>query len=125
MFPNVLQQEVVNFLNVCEDQKILKNKYLSKAIKKIWMKNSKCHHTVGNDHFGKHVSYFINDIQHRDNGPAFEYDDGYKVWYQFGKLHRTDGPARVNPNGFEEYFINNQQYTEVKFNAFIKTNDSY
>ena len=30
---------------------------------------------------------------HREDGPAVEYADGSKGWYQNGKLHRIDGPA--------------------------------
>lgn len=32
-------------------------------------------------------------LLHRDSGPAVEWADGTKVWYQHGKRHRVDGPA--------------------------------
>lgn len=35
--------------------------------------------------------------RHREDGPAFERNDGFKEWYQFGKLHREDGPAKLWP----------------------------
>ena len=39
-------------------------------------------------------SYYNNAGElHRDEGPAIEYADGDKFWYQNGNLHRTDGPA--------------------------------
>lgn len=31
--------------------------------------------------------------RHREDGPAVEYADGSKYWYQNGELHREDGPA--------------------------------
>jgi hypothetical protein len=38
--------------------------------------------------------YFVNDLLHRDDGPAFESGSrNSKEWYQHGLLHRLDGPA--------------------------------
>ena len=37
--------------------------------------------------------YYLNDILHREDGPAIEYANGEKHWYKNGKLHRDDGPA--------------------------------
>ena len=36
--------------------------------------------------------YLYNEL-HCDDGPAVVYANGQKEWYQFGKLHRLDGPA--------------------------------
>jgi hypothetical protein len=38
-------------------------------------------------------------LLHRDDGPAIEYSDGEKVWYQHGLRHRIDGPALEHANG--------------------------
>jgi len=43
---------------------------------------------------------------HREDGPAVEYVDGSKFWYQNDKLHREDGPAVVNVNGIKRWYIN-------------------
>jgi hypothetical protein len=43
---------------------------------------------------------------HREDGPAMEYVDGSKFWYQNDKLHREDGPAVVNVNGIKRWYIN-------------------
>jgi len=32
-------------------------------------------------------------VYHRLDGPAIEYDNGYKAWYVNGTLHRLNGPA--------------------------------
>ena len=58
-----------------------------------------------------------HSIQHRENGPAVEYADGDKFWYQNGQFHRIDGPAVVYSNGQEEWYINDRQLTEVEFLA--------
>lgn len=47
---------------------------------------------------------------HRDDGPAVEWYDGTKNWYQNGQLHRTDGPAIERSNGTKEWFQNGQRH---------------
>ena len=56
-------------------------------------------------------------ILHRENGPAVEYADGDKFWYQNGQFHRIDGPAIVYSNGQEEWYINDRHLTEAEFLA--------
>ena len=46
---------------------------------------------------------------HREDGPAIEFANGGKKWYQHGKLHREDGPAIERPNGPNQWFIENQK----------------
>lgn len=40
-----------------------------------------------------------NGRYHRVGGPAIEFADGSKYWYQHGNLHRTGGPAVEYPEG--------------------------
>ncbi len=56
---------------------------------------------------------------HRSDGPARECADGHKEWLQNNKLHRLDGPAIIYANGQckEEYWINNNSFTEEEFHA--------
>jgi hypothetical protein len=42
---------------------------------------------------------------HRDEGPAVEWHDGVKFWYQNGKLHREDGPAVIWRNGAKYWYL--------------------
>jgi hypothetical protein len=52
--------------------------------------------------------YHFNLLEqlHRNNDlPAIEYFDGSKKWYRKGQLHRLDGPAVINSDGTEEYYI--------------------
>lgn len=42
------------------------------------------------------LHYFDKDLKlHRDGGPAWVHRQGDEEWYQHGKLHRLDGPART------------------------------
>jgi len=34
------------------------------------------------------------------DGPAITFADGGQHWYQYDKLHRTDGPAFTCPGGY-------------------------
>lgn len=38
-------------------------------------------------------------------GPAIEYVNGTRIWYQNGLLHREDGPAIEWFHGTKEYWI--------------------
>ena len=56
-------------------------------------------------------------IRHRENGPAIEYSNGDRVWYQNGQRHRIDGPAVVYANGSKAWYINDNAMTEAEFLA--------
>ena len=47
---------------------------------------------------------------HRDEGPAVEWPDGSKGWFQNGQYHRTDGPAIERANGTKEWVQNGQRH---------------
>ena len=47
-----------------------------------------------------------HSIRHRENGPAVEYSNGDKLWYQNDQLHRIDGPAIDRANGHKEWWQN-------------------
>jgi hypothetical protein len=59
------------------------------------------------DKFGnKHWRNSKGDL-HRIGGPAVEWRDGDKDWYQNGQYHRTDGPAIEYQNGdITTWFVN-------------------
>jgi len=61
-------------------------------------------------------AWFINGKLHREDGPAVEYVDGHKVWYINGELHREDGPAVEYANGDKAWWINGNELTEEEFN---------
>ena len=56
-------------------------------------------------------------ICHRLDGPAVEWIDGSKAWYQNGHLHRLDGPAVDWNDGYKGWYIEGVQYSEEEFKA--------
>jgi hypothetical protein len=42
---------------------------------------------------------------HRLDGPALEYPNGDKYWYQYGNFHRQGGPALEYSGGYKEWWI--------------------
>ncbi len=53
--------------------------------------------------------------KHRLDGPAMEFADGTKQWYQNDLLHRLDGPAIERPNGYKAWWVNGEEYTEEEY----------
>ncbi len=42
-----------------------------------------------------------------------------KAWFANGVPHREDGPAFVYEDGTEEYWLNGVEYSEEEFNALM------
>ena len=77
-------------------------------------------------------SWWLNGKHHREDGPAIERANGNKEWYLNGKRHREDGPAIERFGGSKswwlngkEWWLNDIQYTEEKFNAKMKPVKEY
>jgi len=68
--------------------------------------------------------YISNGKYHREDGPAFEYSDGYKEWYIHGKLHRENGPAIEHPGGGASYYLNGVYFSEQDYWKEIKKRKS-
>lgn len=51
-------------------------------------------------------------IFHREGGPAIEYANGTKEWYQNGKLHREDGHAIEWMDGTKQWWLNGKLHRE-------------
>jgi hypothetical protein len=70
--------------------------------------------------------YYLNDLLHREDGPAVEWTDGYKAWLINGEHHREDGPAIEweNGNGKLEYFLNDEKYSKQDYWKEIKKRKS-
>jgi hypothetical protein len=56
---------------------------------------------------------------HRLDGPAVEFNSGYKEWWFEGRIHREDGPAVVFPSGDKNWWLDSINYKtkEDWFNA--------
>tara|TARA_R110000868_G_scaffold99024_4_gene272664 strand:- start:19764 stop:20024 length:261 start_codon:yes stop_codon:yes gene_type:complete len=53
--------------------------------------------------------WYLNDLRHREDGPAYEGADGTKFWYLNGELHREDGPSIEFYNGYKEWFYHGKR----------------
>ena len=49
-----------------------------------------------------------NGRLHRTDGPARIYPSGTQSWWQNGRRHREDGPALVRPDGHHEWWVDDQ-----------------
>jgi hypothetical protein len=63
--------------------------------------------------------WWLNGKRHRTDGPAVEWINGSKLWYQHDKLHREDGPAIERADRSREWYLNGQEYSEQDFNKLI------
>jgi hypothetical protein len=59
--------------------------------------------------------WFNNNRHHRLKGPAREWSDGSKEWWVNDKLHRLDGPAREWANGDRSWWIDYKELTQQQF----------
>ena len=62
------------------------------------------------------TEYRVDNIYHRDDGPAIEFASGDRFWFQSGKLHREDGPAVTYFNRPARWFLDGVEYSEEEFN---------
>jgi len=61
--------------------------------------------------------WYQNDKLHREDGPAIERPDGSTEWYVNDKLHREDCPAIERPNGYKAWYLNDEELTAAEFKA--------
>jgi hypothetical protein len=52
---------------------------------------------------------------HREDGPAYENPNGYRVWYINGMIYREDGPAVIFSDGEEWYYLNGKEYSKEEW----------
>ena len=65
--------------------------------------------------------WWQNDQRHRTDGPAMTHTDGFSVWFQNGLRHRTDGPAVEYADGSKEWWLNGKRCTKQNYHARLKT----
>jgi hypothetical protein len=63
--------------------------------------------------------WYLNDLYHREDGPAVVEEDGHKEWWIEGKKHRTDGPAVEYLNGSKYWYLNNQRLDIIPQDVLI------
>jgi hypothetical protein len=54
--------------------------------------------------------WLLDDVYHRENGPAIEDADGNKEWWVKGRKHRADGPAIEWMDGTKEWWVNGKRH---------------
>jgi len=59
-----------------------------------------------------HKEWYLNDVLHREDGPAIESADGTKSWYLNGERHREDGPAIEWASGDKFWYLNGKLHHE-------------
>lgn len=57
---------------------------------------------------GRKIWRLPNGLCHREDGPAVEWPDGTKEWYQHGRYHRKNGPAVELADGSKKWFLHGQ-----------------
>ena len=77
------------------------------------------------DEYGEY--WYLNDMYHREDGPAIIYAYGSQLWWINNKLHREDGPAVIHSDGTKFWWVNDKNITtEVNkwFNDYNLTYDT-
>lgn len=54
----------------------------------------------------------ISKMNHREDGPAVEFVNGTRWWFNNGKKHRVDGPAVEYIDGSEEWWVDDVRHRE-------------
>ena len=64
----------------------------------------------------------LNSLSKMDsNMIEYQVDEyGIQRWYQNGKLHRTDGPAIICPDGKQQWYRNGRWITDININQSHK-----
>jgi hypothetical protein len=63
--------------------------------------------------------WYQNGQLHRLDGPAIEYTTGEKFWYQNDLLHRVDGPAVERADGHRAWYINGKELTQAEWQKAV------
>lgn len=58
------------------------------------------------------ITYELNGVIHRLDGPAYITPDGYEAWYRHGLLHRSDGPAILTPGKSDQWYSDGKRHRE-------------
>ena len=67
--------------------------------------------------------WYQNGKYHREDGPACEYNDGSTYWYLNGKRHREDGPAVEYAHGEMVWYLDDMQYSKTVYNSKMNNCD--
>lgn len=72
--------------------------------------------------------WILNNMHHREDGPALIFMNGTEYWFKHGLHHREDGPAITYPypqrHGRNKWYINGWQITDKKDIALFPLKDN-
>ena len=71
------------------------------------------------------VTWYKDDLCHREDGPAIELTDGTKIWYRNSKYHREDGPAIEREDGTKIWYRSGEVHREDGPAAILSNGDKY
>ena len=75
-----------------------------------WLTNSAKNSIIN---FKDRIEFKKNNLYHRLNGPAIDYNDGSKLWFFNGERHRScDRPAIVWNDGYKAWYTKGQLHRE-------------
>ena len=74
---------------------------------------------IEDDEDGTRRYYNTAGQLHRTDGPAIEWADGTKWWYQNGLLHRTDGPAIISKTRLPSFWLNGEYMTPREYDCAV------
>jgi len=66
----------------------------------------------------------LDEVLHREDGPAVLLSDGTEEWYFEGRLHRTDGPAKIDSSGKLSWYTHGVLHRDEDLPAVIKPDGS-
>lgn len=62
------------------------------------------------------IRYSRHKTGYRNNGPSAIWKDGDMIWGKYGKIHRSDGPARIyGARNKKEYFFWDKRLTKEEY----------
>ena len=88
---------------------------IDKWNRKVWQNKKREYHRLDGpavEFPNGHKEWWEYGNLHRLSGPAIEYADGGKNWYQNGLLHRLDGPAVMCDNGYKGWYKNGKKFKD-------------
>lgn len=90
---------------------------------KIWYKDGLQHRDDGpaiesND---GSLEWRFNNMTHRINGPAYIDSEGNKWWCQNGESHRVGGPAYEGVDGTKQWYVDGDQVSKEQHALLVDT----
>lgn len=69
------------------------------------------------------INRYRNELLHSDNdSPAIIYQNGTKIWYKNGYIHRDNGPAIICSDGRKEWWKNGLRHRDDNLPAIEMAN---